>query len=619
MDIDKSLVDSPAPRLEGLAELTPTFSVAVLHCNPDADPKAAFRSLVTFLRTTLESRGQARSVRCLGEVVLAEPDQIEGVGSLLELGIDGLYASVRERRTMPSWAGEDQQVFDVANQLTVVVRCGAFVVLHTPVSDEALRKWLQKFKGLYRYLPSAILRRTLQGDGKTVWLRGVHRRRATKADSKTLGGLRIQEVLDDEDGSFALSAAVIDYLPLDESAVVRGRLTVSPAKSHLYWKFRVDLLTFLAAATETVTLFEKSFAVEPPEEPFWQLAVPETELANVYGAYDVTIAEPDELPGAADPDGELAERAELLRNSFLEVRGHSGSPAFTAVVGREGAEVGSLSIKPAARGDGFELDVRFAGTPSNEAVARQIRDAVGNGELLRIYYESGHTFGECQINLQNQTAPPFANLEFADFGRYRVNQEKPSVRGDQAIHDAIGLINDCSLFAWVATAYPTGWLVCDDGAGEVADFLHLADGTLTAIHVKGAQSTSSTRQVAVTAYQEVVAQAVKNLRLLDNRSLIERFTTPRIARPAAWLDGTRQTELSEFLTALRARTTLNKTKVVIVQPHLLRPVHDAARKAAEEGKPTRDSRSLTLLDGLLRSARRTVISHWDDLTVIGSE
>ncbi|WP_143267254.1 hypothetical protein [Amycolatopsis thailandensis] len=619
MDIEKSHVDSEVPRLDGLAELTPTFSVFVLRCHPDANPKAAFRSLVNFLRTTLESRGRAQSVRCLGEVVLAESDQIEGIGSLLELGIDGLYASARERRTMPSWSVEHRQVFDIANQLTVAVRCGAFVVIHTPVSDEALRKWSQKFNKLYRYLPSAILRGALQGDGKTVWLRGVHRRRVTKADSKTLGGLRIQEVLDDEDGSFALSAAAIDYVPLDGSAIVRGRLTVSPAKSHLYWKFRVDLPTFLAAATETVDLFEKSLAVEPPEEQFWQLAVPETDLANVYGAYDVTIAEPDELPDAADSDGELTERAELLRNSFLEVRGHSKSPAFTAVVSREGAEVGSLSIKPVARGDGFDLDVRFAGTPSNDAMARQIRDAIGNGELLRIYYESGHTFDEHQINLQNQTAPPFVNLDFVDFGAHQVNQEKPSVRGDQAIHDAIGLINDHSLFAWVKATYATGWLVCDDGAGEVADFLHLVDGTLTAIHVKGAQSTSSTRNVAVTAYQEVVAQAVKNLRLLDNEALVERFTTPRIARPAAWLDGIRHTELSGFVTALRARTTLDKTQVVIVQPHLLRHVHDAARKAAEQGKPTRDSRSLALLDGLLRSARRAVISHWDDLTVIGSE
>jgi hypothetical protein len=602
-----------------LTELTPTFSVSVLHCHPDADPAAAFRSLVGFLRTTLDVRGRAQSVRCLGEIVLGESEQVEGLGSMFEMGIDGLFASVRERRSVPSWSGDRQGIVDVTNQLTVAVLCGAFAVVHTPVSDEALRKWLRRFNKLYRYLPSAILRGTFQGDGKTVWLRGVHRRRVTRADSKTLGGLRIQEVLDDEDASFAMSAATIDYVPIDESAVVRGRLTVSPVKSRLYWKFRVDLPTFLAAATETVDRLDKALAAESPEELFPQLAVPETELDNVYGAYDISIADPDELVDVGDVDGELAERAELLRNSFLDVRGLPDTSAFTAVVGQEGAEVGSLSIKPVARGDGFDLDVRFADTPSDDAKARQIRDAIGDGDLLRVYYESGHTFDEHQVNLQNQTAPPFANLDFVDFDTYKVTQEKPSVRGDQAIHDKIGKDGDRSLFAWVVETYATGWLVCDDGAGEVADFIHLVDGTLTAIHVKGAHSASPGRNVAVTAYQEVVGQAVKNLRLLETASLADRFTASRIARPAAWFDGTRIPDLSEFVTALRERTARNKTRVVIVQPHLLRSVHDAARTAAEDGKPTRDSRSLTLLDGLLRSARKAVISLWDDLTVIGSE
>jgi hypothetical protein len=125
--------------------------------------------------------------------------------------------------------------------------------------------------------------------------------------------------------------------------------------------------------------------------------------------------------------------------------------------------------------------------------------------------------------------------------------------------------------------------------------------------------------VAVTAFQEVVAQATKNLRLLETQSLAGRFATPRIARPAAWFEGRRAADLSGFVSALRARTTRDKTQVLIVQPHLLRSVHDAARIADEAGTPTRESRSLTLLDGLLRSARRSVTSLWDDLTVVGSD
>lgn len=58
-----------------------------------------------------------------------------------------------------------------------------------------------------------------------------------------------------------------------------------------------------------------------------------------------------------------------------------------------------MSIKPIARGDGFDLDVRFA-PPSSEERARAVRDAIGDGDLLKV---------------------------FADFSGYLVNREKPPV------------------------------------------------------------------------------------------------------------------------------------------------------------------------------------------------
>jgi len=40
-------------------------------------------------------------------------------------------------------------------------------------------------------------------------------------------------------------------------------------------------------------------------------------------------------------------------------------------------------------------------------------------------------------------------------------------------------------FAWVVEKVGPGWLTCDDGSGEVADFVHIApDETLTLLHVK---------------------------------------------------------------------------------------------------------------------------------------
>jgi hypothetical protein len=71
--------------------------------------------------------------------------------------------------------------------------------------------------------------------------------------------------------------------------------------------------------------------------------------------------------------------------------------------------------------------------------------------------------------------------------------------------------------------------------------------------------------------------------------------------------------------ALRTRKRLDKTYVVIVQPHLLHAVHTRARAAINDGRPTHDSYSLMLLDDLLHSTRQTIDARSDGLTVICSE
>jgi hypothetical protein len=189
----------------------------------------------------------------------------------------------------------------------------------------------------------------------------------------------------------------------------------------------------------------------------------------------------------------------------------------------------------------------------------------------------------------------------------------------RSLHDVIGDDDDDSLFGWVVERYREGWLLCDDGAGEVADFLHLAnDGTLTVIHLKAAKSTLPNRRIAVTRFEQVVSQAEKNSRfLVDNEALADQLSGPTATDAAAWHNGER-TSAGQFVNELRMRTKEDKTYVVIVQPHLLKSVHDQARAAILNGRPTRDSRSLMLLDDLLHSTQQTIDALCDGLTVICS-
>ncbi|WP_410622308.1 hypothetical protein [Amycolatopsis sp. cmx-8-4] len=604
-----------------LADLNPFLTITVLEAVDD-DPAPAFQALKRFLRKTAADRGRANSARIQAEITLGARDLVEETGVLGELGFDELYGVAREVTGPPDWTDDESGFVNVINQLSLAVRRRRLVAICTGiVSDARIARWLQDGTVPFRLLPPHVLTGTFRGDGRMLWARGMHRRRTTKADSRSVGGIRLQDTLSTiEDSTYALTAAKVAYLPADDAAVLRDLITVSPDKSRLSWKRTSHLPMFLAATGEALDLLEKALvADDDPEPPFPEFAVPEADLDRVRGAFDVMIADPDQVRGEPDADEDRVERAELLRTAVIEVRGDENSPVAALDVGFDGAVAGTLLVKPVKLGKAVVLDVRYQGVPSAEPVARQIRDAVAEGDVLTVYYESGHAFTGQQLFRQRLTTTPFPNFDFRNFTGFSITREKPRVHGDQAIHDAIARDGDNSLFAWVVREYSGGWLLCDDGAGEVADFLHLtSDGELTAIHVKAAGNHTASRRIAVTRFEQVVSQAEKNIRQLHTQALVHRLATPRIAAPAAWRDG-RRVSSADFVQQLSRRVSTGRTKVVVIQPHLLKSSHDAARAAAAAGKPNRDSGSLALLDNLLLATRRTVTALWDDLVVVGCE
>lgn len=585
----------------------PYVSITVLECTGD-DPERAFTALRSFLRRSAHNRGRALSMRVSAEVVAWPAELPESV-------LSGLYGIRRVVSKPAPWAASESGIVDVVNQLTIAVRYNRLVGVFTDItSDPQFAKWMDRQAAPFKRVPIEVLTRTFPGDGKMVWTRGVHRRRTTKADSKALGGMRIQDALDPiDDGSFVMRAAAVDHQPVDDQAIVRSRVTVT-VDSRVAWGPTADFPQFLAAVAEILDRVAKSLADgDPAEREFPQLAVTETDLSRVRGAFDISVADPDLILSEPDADEDQVARAELLRGALLEVRGDLDSADALVDVGFGGSVAGTLSIRPVQVHGGVVLDVRYAGSPTAEAQTRQIKDAIQAGDLLTIYYESGHSFTGRTVSRQNLSSQPFPNLRFEDFTGFVVTKEKPAPRAGETLHDAIARGGDDSLFGWVVQRYGQDWLLCHDGAGEIADFLHLAnDGTLTAIHVKAANNASSNRKVAVASYEVVVSQAVKNLQLLVNDVLVDRLKTAR----TAWHEG-RRVPASEFVQQVDTRVPSDRTRVMIVQPHLLEAVHDQARAATDAGRPTRDSLSLMLLDTLLHSSRRTVTACWDDLVVVG--
>ena len=610
-------MDENSPPELSLIDIRPYLTVTVLECTGD-DPATAFAGLTSFLRRSARERGRANLCLVRAEVTRSGDDLVESQSTLRDLGFDALHGLVRQVVRAPTWATRGSNITDRRNQLTLAVRRNRLVAVHSEITSESqLRRWVDR-RPEFRFFPADVLAGTFQGDGRMIWMRGVHRRRTTRPDSKALTGLRLQDALHPlEDSSYALSAAKITYLPENEAAVLRDQLTITPTKSRISWRQTADFSMFLAATCEALDMLDKQLVSEaPPRSLIGGLAVPETDLSRVRFAVDVAVSDPDQVRAAGEAGEDEIEHAELLAGATLAVRGtaDSADAELDVVVGGVRA---TFLVRPVRTRSGFRTEVRRTG-PVVGAELALVAEALANGGLVTVHYASGHAFDGRQIHWRNLVNAPYPGIRFEDFDGYDITREKPAVKGDQAIHDAIAVGDDRSLFAWVVHRFGTDWLLCDDGAGEVADFLHLADnGALTAIHVKGAASASPQRRIAVTGFEQLVSQAEKNVTTLRAENLVQRLAVPRIATPAAWRDGQR-VPAADFVDQLRLRVPGDPTMVAIVQPHLHRAAHAQARAAGAAGLESRDAHSLRLLDNLLHSTRRTITGHCDDLVVIGS-
>lgn len=369
---------------------------------------------------------------------------------------------------------------------------------------------------------------------------------------------------------------------------------------------------------ELLILVEKELANGAVVDAFPYFARSVTDLSDVRGAYEIRVIPPEHLPPNASEDMQNA--AALLQNAELDVTGRPTSARFFIDVGLDGTVSGQLAAKPVPDDPLFRLDVGFHGTPSILSPTRRVLDAMSySKDLVSVYYASGHTFIAGRIWEERPRDFAFPKWSFEDYTGFDIEREKPPYQDAQSIHDHIAKDGDRSLFAWVVSRFNNGWLICDDGPGETADFLHVSpQGHLSIVHVKGAKNAAPARRVALGAFEIVVSQAIKNLVFTDRDLLLRRLAAARLARPACWNFGARTATRTDFLDALELRDATNTTEVIIVQPHVSKAIHSKLRGRASAAATTEDLLRLRLLEELLNSARSTITEVGADLTVIGS-
>jgi hypothetical protein len=278
-----------------------------------------------------------------------------------------------------------------------------------------------------------------------------------------------------------------------------------------------------------------------------------------------------------------------------------------------------LSFKFEAKaGDVHRLSIETLTWDETKDHHVEIRAVCTEPENLTLYFDTGHTFARGQFYLTQFRDAQFDDWEWVDMAAagVAVKQEKP-LDGRRFAVEAIGNDADTSLFGLVVRHWPntanlgaqTGWLVCDDGAGESADFIHLDDRPgsekLTLIHAKGSGSENDNRQISVSDYEVVVGQAIKNLRHVDRGLLHEKLAANGngVLRNAVWHNGLRQANRTGFLAALAGVGSSAELEVVVLQPRVTETELTYARSAKADGNASATTRRMQQLDALLLGAK----------------
>jgi hypothetical protein len=449
----------------------------------------------------------------------------------------------------------------------------------------------------------------VQGPTRTLELAGTHRRTTVKADSKILSGLDLRDALDPlDDQSYYFSAA--------RSLVGGMPVGVTPRRSSLWagatrvWQDFRESVEMLLRRLETVT--------QPQPAPLPVLAVAAVEASAVEGAFDVSLQPPELL--ADDPTIDQNTREELERwglGSHFEVFDIDGAD-LRARVYLDGEPLGTLAFTVDLSNPErvrWEADGEAASPTTADRHREALRHCRGT-HWVKIRYDSGHTISDGAVFQVRFRDVSFPNFIWTDLSGFDLKREKPDPLSD------VG--NQESLFDWIqrfwpnhdqSTTLPGGWLACDDGSMEIADFIHLDQGAnpplLSLIHVKGAHSASPQRQISVSAYEVVVGQAVKNLRYLDRLALEEGLAAGigRMVGSLVWRNRDSTTR-EEMIQALQGAGTNYQRQVVVFQPHVTRTRHDSARATAAGTELARLRQLDTLLLGADADAHALGARFW---------
>jgi hypothetical protein len=455
---------------------------------------------------------------------------------------------------------------------------------------------------------------------KMLWLSGIHGRDNFKADSKVLGGKSVADTLDPLiDQSYMMSAVRTEVWGKN----TKSSVGINPFKSSIWRGPCKDWKTFENRVVEILDILSSN--TTESDNPIGILSYPISSPDDLAIPYDFSLVDYDFLP---EEDGQ--HRKDLLNklqyDFYVELVPAFSDSDIALDIFYADKKVGNLCVE--LKVDDYKVNFNVKSeTPIVKKHFEQYKRVFNYPELVKCWFESGHAVVNGMVYRTGYQDVEYNKFLWAGFELFDITKEKPGADPKKPELKKIG--QEKSLFCWVqkcwsgnwvnaedfnTTEKPTGWLYCDDGSGEKADFIHYVQyGSLhliSLIHVKASKSEKPSRSISVGAHDVVLNQAVKNLRYSARKTLLEdlKIRHDAASHKGCWFNGkvAKAEDFFDVLTTLKDNKH-TKTRVVVIQPHTQKSVY-----ATNSGNKIK-----TQLDVLLISAENAIRSSGADFFIIG--
>jgi hypothetical protein len=477
-----------------------------------------------------------------------------------------------------------------------------------------------------------------------LWLSHIGGKSRFKPGSKYIGGDGLADSLDPMDDQTYSMSAVRTKFDHTEGGV-KG-IGLNPYKSMIWASSTSSWEQFSFQIMEVLQDLNNCAEGLETEAPISILSYPINNVVDVKEPYEFAVVDAEVF--APEDDSRAAILVREIESQFsYELHKNEFTDAICIRVYFKGFPCGEVRLTYSIKDYRVKFKSEYTATGTDEKAIKRFSKIFNHKDLIKIWFESAHILVNGMMFKTELKDLPFNEFFWTDFGetaeklkssRSSIYREKPTQPGN-VLFDPDKIGNSGTLFCWVKNNWnslwtdkesffevvnerPRGWLYCDDGSGEKADFIHIdeVDGekVVTFIHAKAAKKSTrgeanNKRGVSVGAHDVVVNQAVKNLRHCDRKNLEvairEQIDTSKVRR--VWLDGelVEKDGMDLFLEQVQSLPISHKKRVVVIQPHTRREVYEKDK----------GSRSKLQLDTILLSARRACHSHGAEFYVVGTD